>query len=449
MRAAVVVGMVTLASWSGSSAQAQGMPLDPPVDSAPQRVAAPPPPALAKPHIAPVRVALICEDSGRTKVCPAFLQGFIDAAKVMRFVPRADADVVIYVAATQVANEDRVHMRFVSHMPDAPNAIELTVPVDSRGTDDEQRAQIEPAFSRGMALFIAARFPRAVSVAFATPGDISSADTDSGSPWGVAVSANGSGSYTDKYRSASGEVNFTAKYIAKKFRALTLESLSGGVDRQPALTLDDGTRVSLDTQRWAFRFGAEAIYLLDEKWSVGASSYTSFEDPKAQYDYNFNARAALEYDMFPSDDPRGNRLAVFYHLGSRVERYNVRNDIGERFAAYPIHGINAVASVRHDKITLELELESDIQVFKPTRRYALTAKPEISLQLGSHVDFSLTFAITKRELPPPDPNDIDPSDYEQLSRLSYAEPLSISGGVGITIHFDPTNGVRNNRIESI
>ena len=71
------------------------------------------------------------------------------------------------------------------------------------------------------------------------------------------------------------------------------------------------------------------------------------------------------------------------------------------------------------------------------------------LPIVTHVDLDLSFSITKRTFPPPDPNAIDQMDYEQLSRLSYAEPLSLTGSIGLTFHLDPTNGVRNDRIESI
>lgn len=60
------------------------------------------------------------------------------------------------------------------------------------------------------------------------------------------------------------------------------------------------------------------------------------------------SRAALEWDLFPIDDPRANRLAVSYHLGWAVARYNIRNVLGELFAQYPLTGIDAVGSVRHD-----------------------------------------------------------------------------------------------------
>src|SRR5688500_15033358 len=91
---------------------------------------------------APVRVAIECEQIGRTKACPAFLLGFIDANKVLLASPRAGADVVVYATATQVALVDRMHLRFVGGMAGAPPVVELDVELDSRASDDEQRAQL-------------------------------------------------------------------------------------------------------------------------------------------------------------------------------------------------------------------------------------------------------------------------------------------------------------------
>ncbi|HVV86493.1 MAG TPA: hypothetical protein VHE35_25725, partial [Kofleriaceae bacterium] len=51
----------------------------------------------------PIKVSVVCEATGRTKVCPSFVNGFIDANKVLLLSPRAGADVVLYVTATQVA----------------------------------------------------------------------------------------------------------------------------------------------------------------------------------------------------------------------------------------------------------------------------------------------------------------------------------------------------------
>ena len=396
----------------------------------------------------PIHVDIECEHIGRTKACPAFLLGLVDANKVLLSSPRAGADVVIYATANPIALVDQLHLRFVGHMTGAPAVIELDVEVDTRGTDDEQRATIEPVFLRGIALFVAARYPQSVAVALTPPKDLSTARVET-TPWGYTAALGGTGNYTDKYRSASSELDLKVVYLTREFRALALGAVSGGLNDQPPLTLDDGTTVSLDTKMWQINYGGEAIKLLNDTWSAGFGSYMQFQDPKAQYDYEVRARVALEWDLFPADDPRGNRLGVFYHLGWAVDRYNIRNELGERFAQYPLSGIDAVGSVRHDGISYGLTLSTDVQLNHPTRRHTLTAAPFATFQIGTHVDLNLTFSITQRQLPQPDPNAIDPSDYQQLSRLSYAEPLALTGSIGLTLHWDPTNGARNDRITSI
>ncbi|MFT3693955.1 MAG: hypothetical protein QM831_12490 [Kofleriaceae bacterium] len=395
-----------------------------------------------------IRVDVECEQIGRTKACPAFLLGLIDANKVLLASPRASADVIVYATANAVALDDQLHLRFVGNVAGAPNVIELDVMVDTRMTDDEQRAVIAPVFVRGMALFVAARFPDAVSIGLSIPKNLDAAKSDT-TPWGVSVALTGNGSYTDQYRSATSELDFRGVYITKGFRALTLETVSGGLNQQPALTLDDGTVVSLDTTQWQFNYGGEAIKLLDEHWSVGAGSYMNFQDPKGQYDYYLRARGALAWDLFPADDPRGNRLEVFFHLGWAIDRYNIRNDIGERFTQYPLTGIDASGSVRRDGITYGLTLQSDVQLNHPTRRHTFTATPALTVQIGRHIDLNLTLSVTQRHMPRPDLSLIDPSDYQTLSRLSFAEPFSMTGTIGLTIHWDPTNGERNDRILSI
>lgn len=400
------------------------------------------------PSQVPIRVAVECEQVGRTKACPAFLLGVIDANKVLLASPRAAADVVVYASANEVGLVDRLHLRFVGHVFGAPPVIELDVALDTRTTDDEQRTALAPAFLRGIALYVGARHPDAVAVALTLPAGVAP-EAASTSPWGAILGISANGNYTEKYRSANTELVLVGKYVTRRFRALTGQFLSGGLNRQPPLVLDDGTQVSLDSKHWALRGGAEAIFSFCDIWSIGVGSYTSFEDPKSQYRYSSRTRAAVEWDLFPADDPRGNRLAVFYHLGWAVDRYNIPNELGERFAQYPLHGIDAVGSVRHDRISYGLTLSSDVQVNRPARRHMFTASPFVTIQLGGHVDLNLAFSITQRQLPAPDEAAIDPSDFAQLSRLSYAEPLSMNGSVGLTFHLDPTNGARNDRLESI
>src|SRR4051794_33885365 len=83
-----------------------------------------------------IRVALACEETGRTKACPAFLQGFIDANPVLRNSPRAGADVIVYAAANEIALVDRMHLRFVGSVPGAPPVLEVDVDIDTRANDD-------------------------------------------------------------------------------------------------------------------------------------------------------------------------------------------------------------------------------------------------------------------------------------------------------------------------
>jgi hypothetical protein len=404
--------------------------------------------AEAQPRAAPIRVYIECAGEIRTKVCPAFLQGFIDAHPVLANSPRAGADVIVFVTGNEVAQTDQYQLRFVGRMPGAPPVIEQTVDIDIRKTDDQQRARLEPVFVRGIALFVAARFPTAVTVTLGKPAEVASAQT-AGSPWGIGLYINASGSSTGEYQSASSSTDLVGRMVKPRTRALVLASFNAGLTRQPPLTLEDGTIVPLDAHQWSFRTGAELVHLLSPAWSAGVASYTRFDDPRGQYVYNNRSRAAIEWDAFPSNDPRGNRLGIFYHLGWMTERYNIRNELGEKFATYPVHGINAVGSFRHDKIELGLSLESEIQVLHPNRRRNFTASPFIEAQLGDHVSIGINFTITQRALPAPDLNAIDLSDYQLLSRLSYAEPLSLSGGISLEIRWDPTNGVRNNRLESI
>src|SRR5262245_55771291 len=100
---------------------------------------------------APVRVAIECEEIGRTKTCPAFLLGLVDEQPVLLGSPRAGADIVIYATATSVGLVDRMHLRFVGQGSGMPGPVELDVEVDTRANDDEQRAVIAPVFRRGVA----------------------------------------------------------------------------------------------------------------------------------------------------------------------------------------------------------------------------------------------------------------------------------------------------------
>lgn len=397
---------------------------------------------------APVRVAIECEESGRTKACPAFLLGFLDAHKVLLQSPRASADVILYVTANEIALVDRLHLRFVSTVPGAPRELELDVDIDTRADDDTQRAQLEPAFLRGLALAVAARHPSAVTIAFTAPEGLEVATPDT-TPWGIALSVGGSGNRTERYKSFNGYSELEVSRLTRKMRIEASVGASGSLNRQPELVTEDGTRVSLDTEQWGIAAGAEGAWLYSDCWSFGGAVRVGRDDPKGQYRYTSGAAAGVEWDKYAADDPRGNRLSILYYAGYKVERYNIRNELGERFAHYPVHALVASGNLRKDKVSIGLSLQANGEILHPGRRHNLSASPYIEIQLGGHIDLSMSFSITKRELPAPDESQIDPADFEQLSRLSYAEPLSMSGSLNFRIHWDRTNGARNDRFSDI
>ncbi len=395
----------------------------------------------------PVRVHIECEEHGRTKACPAFLLGLLDANKSLIQSPRADAEVVIYAAATEIALVDRLHLRFVSKLTGAPPVIEIDVELDSRGTDDEQRAQLEPAFLRGMALYVAARYPKIVTVTIGAPDTVETAVPET-TPWGISMSLGASGNRTKRYQSANGYGNVELTRVTRTNRGIVEIYGNYGLNRQPPLMVD-GKTVDLNTQQWSFGGAAGAAWLYDPCWSFGGIARFERDDPKGQYLYTTGAFGGVEWDKYAADDPRGNRLAILYKAGWKAEHYNIQNKLGETFAQYPWHGITASGTVRKDKISFGLSLSAQAEVNRPTRRHNLAVSPYIEIKIGGHVDLALSFSVIKREFPAPDNTKIDPEDFELQSRLSYAEPLSMNGSLNLTIHWDRTNGARNDRFNDI
>ncbi len=393
----------------------------------------------------PLRVTIICEEPGRTKACPAFLLGFVDAHKVFLQSPRAVAEVIVYVTANEVALADRIHLRFVSKVTGAPPLIEIDVDLDTRAADDAQRGQLEPAFLRGMALFVAARFPKAVTVAISEP-EGEEAVVKSVSPWDLSLDLNGWGSWTGEYQSLGGGSNLQIARVQTRKRFEAFLWAGGGLNRRPPLVLEDMTEISTNTRNWYYGGQLEAAWLYNHCYSIGASTSTWRDDPNGQFRYGWDAKLGVEWDKFRADDPRGNRLAVAYILSYRVEGYNLRNELGEIWAHYPTHKVQASGGLRKDKVEIGLSVQVGGEVLHPMRRHSISASPSIEVQIGDRVDFSVAFSVTKRELPAPDPTQIDPTDFMQLDRLSYAEPFSMNGSFTVRIHWDRTNGQRNDRL---
>jgi hypothetical protein len=400
----------------------------------------------------PLRVNVICEETGRTKACPAFLLGILDEHKVFLQSPRANADVIVYVNATEVALVDRLLLRFVATVQGAPAQLEVTVELDTRADDDTQLEQLKPAFMRGMALYVAARFPKLVTVEVAEPeGD--EAKPKSVSPWDLGLELGGFASKSGPYQNYNLWSSLGVERIQTRKRLGVIGWFNGGLNRQPPLEVDDGmggTRlVSTNTSNYHYGGQLEAAWLYNHCYSIGSSTSTWKDDPYGQFRYGWDAKAGVEWDRYRADDPRGNRLSVAYIFAYRVEGYNLQNELGERWAHYPTHKLVATGSVRKDKIQLGMWLEVGGEVIHPLRRHALSASPSMEIQIGPRVDVNFSFSITKRELPGPDESVLDPDNYQQLSRLSYAEPLQMNGSFNVRIHWDRTNGQRNNRLDML
>ena len=402
------------------------------------------------PTWAPLRVHLVCQGWSRTKVCPAFVRGFIDETQVLVYAPRAAAQVVLYVATTFRENDDRVLLRFTASLPGAPAAFEVTQDVSTRASDDAQRDALRPAFLRGVAPFVAAVLPAAVEVTL-TPPEAAARAAPSTSPWSFEIYGGGFWNWSDQYQSA----NFWGGTGASRTTGRDRASLSVGgfyqLSRSPDLVADDGTRISLDTDAYGLTGTLLVAHNLDGCTSVGAVLRGGGEDPIGRYHLTGRAHVGLSRDWFASDDPRGNDLSLSYFLGVQADRYNIPNEIGETRALFPTHGVVGNASVRKDQVTYELSLSAFAQLqprADAPRRYVLEASPSLELQLGAHVDLAVNLEVTKQQAPGPDEAAVDPNDYEQLSRLQYAEPLRISMFFRIRLHWDRSDPDRNNRFSA-
>ena len=148
----------------------------------------------------------------------------------------------------------------------------------------------------------------------------------------------------------------------------------------------------------------------------------------------------------PSDDPRGNRLAATYLIGVQADAYNLTNTIGEDQAVFPTHMLLMQGMVRRDRAEVWLDLAARAEVFQPTRRYVLGATGNIDVLLGDHLSLWLSVGVTQQAIP--GPGAVDASSFEEVSRASYAEPLSLNSNLNLRVFWANTNGARNNRFNT-
>lgn len=398
--------------------------------------------APGPPTWTPLGVALECQSSARVDAC-TYLAGALDALEVVLRVPRSRAQVVLYVNATTSGTVDRVHLRMVGTVPGAPGEFEQLQDVDSRLGVDEQRAGLEPALLRALAPYIATTTPQALQVKLITPPD-GRLDAPS-SPWGLALWMGGSGWWTPDYQSLNTWLGAGVYGLTATARWGLWGDYNMGIQRQPQLQVD-GSEVSLSSD-WS-RIASMGLVErhLGPRWSTGAVLRGGHQDPEGQYRGALRAQVCIERDWFPSDDPRGNRLAAAWLVGGQADWYNQTNTLGEDRAFFPTHMALASGSVRVDHIVLTVDLAAQAELLHPLRRHRLVSSGTASLQLGHRIDLSLSAGATYKAIP--GPAEVDQSSYEEVTRASYAQPLELTGQLDLQIHWDPTSGARNNRFDA-
>ena len=357
-------------------------------------------PALARevpaPTWSPLRVNVECQRQVRVEVC-TYLRGTINGSEVLIAAPRSDDQVTVYVNVTQRALEDVVNLRFASALPGAPPVYAITQSIDSRATTDEQIQQLERAFFRGVSVYLSQLHPEVVEVSLSAPvaqAEVSAETT----PWGFVTYGGGWGSWSENYQSADlwGGLNTT--------RTTELSRFGGGVgsnysySRQPSLEVD-GDTIHLITASYALDGRLFLERHLNAAWSVGALARAGHQDPEGHYQRTTRAHAGISRDWFPSDDPRGNQLAVAYIAGVQTDVYNQLNELGQEEALFATHMLLATGEVRFDTVELGLNLAAKAQVIAPRDRNVLVAWAWSNLNLGDHVDLSFNLGVTRQAIP--------------------------------------------------
>ena len=228
-------------------------------------------------------------------------------------------------------------------------------------------------------------------------------------------------------------------------RLSTWINLSRSVQRQPSLTVS-GTEVVLSSDESAVNNATLLAHNLNDHWSIGSLTRTGHDDPEGQYYATVREHVGVEYNWFPSNDPRGNQLSASYLVGAEGDWYNQINDLGETQAAFPSHLALLNAGVRFDTVEFELTVTAAAELLHPDRRYSISTSGGADITLGDHLGLNFGLEVTKQAVP--GPGDLDQSSYEAVTRASYAQPLQMNGNLNLNIHWDNTNSARNNRFDA-
>ncbi len=401
--------------------------------------------AVAAPW-APMRVALECQSEQRVDAC-TLVQGTLDNLKVVKSVPRSDAAVVLYLDVTAESTWDFVLMRAVlvgGALPGAPVSFEQPVKIDYRQPVDEQRAALDATLSRVLAPYLSVAVPGAVTVSLAEPEGEEDTSAKS-SPWSFSVWGGGWGSWSEQYRSLSLWTGASVGVETNTDKASVWVNYDRSLELQPSLVVG-ATEVELTSDQSSLSGAFKTGHNLDSGWTIGAFARGAGQDPEGQYLSTFRAHAGVEYNGFPSNDARGNQLAISALVGAQGDAYNTPNTLGERTAFFPTAMLVGAGELRIDRVKLGAELSARTQLWPFFERYLFSGEVDTDLTLGDHVDLSFTVEATQQAIP--GPAELDASDYEEVTRASYAQPLEVWGHFSLRFHWDATNGARNNRLDA-
>ncbi|MEC9464749.1 MAG: hypothetical protein VX834_03130 [Myxococcota bacterium] len=357
-------------------------------------------------------------------------------------LPRGQADVTAVVNVTTIANRDKINLRFISASKRLPSEYELTFDYDPRQSDDVLRTLIRPIFEQGIAVYAGQLIPGSVKVELSPPPGEDTILTAK-SPWGYFLWLGGNGHWSERSSSTNAWGGLGFHRITTGTRVTVRLGTNYGYSSQPPITDSDGNEIPLNFASHSLQGMILGAVNLNDQWSSGLYVRGGHQDPEGRYLFTTRAHTGLSYDLYPADDPRGNQLSLAYIAGFQHDRYNAINDFGEFDATFLSHALMADISVRYDKQTYRLRASTATQMLHPDKRYVIDINPEMTFQIGSHIDLSLAVGVTQQQVP--GTADIDPQNYEQLQRSSYSDPLRIRGNLNLYIHFDRTNGEQNNR----
>jgi hypothetical protein len=401
--------------------------------------------ARAEAAAPPLRLFIDCQSGGRTRACPSFLRSYVDELGTLAYTSLADAELVLYVNQTEVALEDQLHLRAVSQGEQGLSAYEITYRLDTRLPVEEQREALRPAFWRVLAPFLAQRDPALVEITLADSAEQVDAQAERSSPWQFAVGGQGWVDWSESNTYLSLSSSISMGYLTVKERMGLSAYGSWDINRQPPLEID-GQTYSLDTDTWDVSGGGYYARNLGPWWSVGVTAGASADDPEGRYALTVGGEAGVSRDFFKADDPRGNELSITYLVGVQCDWYRRVNVLGEEQVCFPTQRLSVYGSIQFDRVELWAYLSAAMQLDRPAARYEVALGPTLSVQVGRNLDLDFGVDLTQQAVP--GPAGVDTSNFEEVTRANYANPLELSGQVGFRVHFDRTNGARNGRFES-